>query len=185
MALQETKTEDFIFPKAYSFPPFFTPQPNTLTRQSQLQRWSALIQAYCRHHRVFKLSIVESLDSPLFLNKVLRKRVSLKEAKEIIDFMVSKEGDERAEWIGSEKSQCWVWWQKSDEWANLIANWVDETGQKGVVLTLYELVQGEATERQDFHGLDMEILRKSLTTLAKKGKAQMFGQEDQQGVKFF
>ena len=185
MALPDTKTEDFIFPKAYSFPPFFTPQPNALTRQSQLQRWSALIQAYCRHHRVFKLSIVESLDLPLFHNKVLRKRVSLKEAKEIIDFMVSKEGDERAEWLGPEKSQCWIWWRKPDVWATLIANWVEETGQKGVVLTLYELVQGEATERQDFHGLDMDILRQSLTTLAKKGKAQMFGQEDQQGVKFF
>jgi len=53
------------------------------------------------------------------------------------------------------------------------------------VLTLYELIEGEPTEKQDFHGLDMEVLQKSLNTLVKKGKAQVFGGDDQQGVKFF
>ncbi len=52
-------------------------------------------------------------------------------------------------------------------------------------MTLYELTQGEATVKQDFHGLDAEVLQKSLSTLVKKGKAQVFGTEDQQGVKFF
>lgn len=38
---------------------------------------------------------------------------------------------------------CWVWWRKVDEWARIIEEWVDETGQRGSVLTLYELVEGE------------------------------------------
>jgi ESCRT-II complex subunit VPS25 len=50
---------------------------------------------------------------------------------------------------------------------------------------LYELVEGEATEKQEFHGLDMDVLHKSLNTLVKSGKAQVFGSDDQQGVKFF
>lgn len=99
--------------------------------------------------------------------------------------MASKEGDERAEWIGGDKSVAWIWWRKPEEWAMLIAAWVEETGQKNVVLTLYELVESEATARQEFHGLDMQVLQKSLNTLVKKGKAQVFGTEDQQGVKFF
>lgn len=37
----------------------------------------------------------------------------------------------------------------------------------------------------EFHGLDAELLQKALAILVKKGKAQVFGQEDQQGVKFF
>jgi threonine dehydrogenase-like Zn-dependent dehydrogenase len=37
----------------------------------------------------------------------------------------------------------------------------------------------------EFHGLDPEILQKALQVLVKRGKAQIFGQEDQQGVKFF
>lgn len=87
---------------------------------------------------------------------------------------------------------------------------MDETGQKNTVLTLYELVNGETTLSQgrscntgsgynrgrkianwesgtipEFHGMDMELLQRSLQVLVKRGKAQIFGGEDQQGVKFF
>jgi ESCRT-II complex subunit VPS25 len=43
------------------------------------------------------------------------------------------------------------------------------------------------TDRVDleFHGMDPELLQKALSVLVKRGKAQVFGQEDQQGVKFF
>lgn len=37
----------------------------------------------------------------------------------------------------------------------------------------------------DFHGLDPDLLSKALQILVKRGKAQIFGQEDSQGVKFF
>ena len=37
----------------------------------------------------------------------------------------------------------------------------------------------------EFHGMDPELLQKALGILVKRGKAQVFGQEDQQGVKFF
>lgn len=71
------------------------------------------------------------------------------------------------------------------------------------MLTLYELVEGEETRGQgmyyvllcfvgsqvnvleEFRGMDMDVLRKSLHVLVKRGKAQVFGSEDQQGVKFF
>jgi ESCRT-II complex subunit VPS25 len=39
----------------------------------------------------------------------------------------------------------WVYWKTPDEWAELIEAWVDDTAQKGTVLTLYELSQGEDT----------------------------------------
>lgn len=37
----------------------------------------------------------------------------------------------------------------------------------------------------EFHGLDPDLLQKALGILVKRGKAQIFGQEDSQGVKFF
>src|SRR5277367_4208445 len=163
-----TSSPDFVFPRTYSFPPFFTPQPNALTRASQLRRWSNLIQAYCCHHRLCKLTQVDALETRLFHNESLRKRLSARDARDVIDYMASKEGDERAEWIGPEKASVWIWWRKPEEWANLLERWVDDNGQKGHVLTLYEIVEGEATEKEDFHNLDMELLRKSLNTLVKK-----------------
>jgi ESCRT-II complex subunit VPS25 len=177
----------FIFPPTYSFPPFFSPQPNTQTRSAQLSKWSSLVQSYCRHHRIFKLLLSDALESPLFHNAKLKRRLSAQDAKAVIDYMTSKEGDNHAEWIGppGEKASAWIWWRKPEEWAGMLEAWVDETGQKGKVLTLYELVAGEATEGQEFHGMDMELLRKSLGTLIRKGKAQVFGGEGQEGVKFF
>jgi ESCRT-II complex subunit VPS25 len=141
----------FTFPTTYSFPPFFTPQPNSSTRHSQLQKWSSLIQAWCRHHRIYRLSLIDAIDSPLFHNSVLRKRVSLSEARAIVDWMVKSEedggGGRRAEWVSggaggvsgtgegaggsgvggtgaAGKIVAWIWWRRPEEWAELLADWV-------------------------------------------------------------
>lgn len=37
----------------------------------------------------------------------------------------------------------------------------------------------------EFHGLDQDLLQKALNVLVRRGKAQIFGSEDSQGVKFF
>ncbi|KAJ5133691.1 hypothetical protein N7526_005056 [Penicillium atrosanguineum] len=166
----------FAFPATYNFPPFFTPQPNTNTRHSQLQKWSSLIQAWCRHHRQYRLSLIEAIDTPLFHNAQLRKRLDLREARAVIDWMAKSEsegGDGRAEWIegsGNQapKSTAWIWWRRPEEWADTIADWVEGTGQRG-----------------EFHGMDNDAMLKALNVLVKRGKAQVFGAEGQEGVKFF
>ena len=74
------------------------------------------------------------------------------------------------------------------------------------MLTLYELLNGEMTLGQgtvssgvghgfgrcakayddlEFHGMDPELFQRSLNVLVERGKARVFGSEDQQGVKFF
>ena len=109
--------------------------------------------------------------------------------------MTRDEGGRRAEW---------GYWKRPEEWADVIVGWVEDTGQKNTVLTLYELMNGEMTVGQgmvfsrlrrgletcadrmlDFHGMDAELFHRSLAVLVKRGKAQVFGSEDQQGVKFF
>ncbi len=123
---------EFVFPKSYNYPPLFSPQPTLQTRHGQLRRWSILIQKYCRHYHIYQISVIDALDTPLFHNSVLKKRLSLEDAKEIIDYMTSEEGNERAEWLSPEKVSAWIWWRKPEEWANTIVSWVEETGQKGL-----------------------------------------------------
>ncbi|GKT57820.1 vacuolar protein-sorting-associated protein 25 [Colletotrichum tofieldiae] len=118
----------------------------------------------------------------LFHNKTLNKRLSLADAREVLEFM-RKDG--RAEALPASTDVFWVYWRTPDEWAAVIEGWIDETAQKGVVLTLYELTEGEGTRGTEFHGLDPDLLAKALQILVKRGKAQIFGQEDSQGVKFF
>ncbi|MCJ1292242.1 hypothetical protein MMC34_003792 [Xylographa carneopallida] len=179
----------FVFPPSHSFPPFWTLQPTLSTRAAQFRKWSALILAYCQHQRLFSLTLTDAIQTPLFHNGALHKRLTLGEAREVIDWMCSKDGDGRAEWIGAGegrgKERAWIWWRSVEEWGEGIREWVEATGQKNTVLTLYELTEGESTVDQDFHGLDPEVLQRALAGLVKRGKAQVFGSADEQGVKFF
>ncbi|KKY36763.1 putative vacuolar protein-sorting-associated protein 25 [Diaporthe ampelina] len=203
----------FEFPREYSFPPFFTRQTNLNTHHAQLVKWSSLVLSYCQHHRIFKLplsptasSTSSSLPSAItgsggnpnasaedvFFNRKLNRRLALADVREVIDFM-RKDG--RAEYVGGGDGVggaagaggdvVWVYWRTPEEWAALVEGWVDETAQKGTVLTLYELTEGEGTRGTEFHGLDQDLLQKALNVLVRRGKAQIFGQEDSQGVKFF
>ncbi|KAH6678506.1 putative ESCRT-II complex component [Halenospora varia] len=172
----------FTFPREHSFPPFYTPQPNSSTHHAQLQKWSTLIQSFCRHHRIFRLSPIAYIDSPLFYNRTIGKRLGTNEIKEVIEFM-RKEG--RADWVAGKEGEAWIYWKTVEEWASTIAEWVDGTAQKNTVLTLYELTESEATLSQEFHGMDADLLQKALAVLVKRGKAQVFGQDDGLGVKFF
>lgn len=176
-ATTTTGPPTFAFPREYFFPAFFTRQTNLNTLHAQLVKWSTLVLSYCRHHRLFKLSLSPNpttsnnpnaadptaaavvVDTEeLFHNRKLNRRLALADIREVIDFM-RKEG--RAEYVSSSSSTSsssegaggaaaggdvvWVYWRTPEEWAALIEGWVDETAQKGTVLTLYELVEGEGT----------------------------------------
>ncbi|KAH8731123.1 ESCRT-II complex subunit-domain-containing protein [Phaeosphaeriaceae sp. PMI808] len=189
-----TSQSDFQFPPHYSFPPFFTLQPTVSTRSSQLSSWSTLIQSYCRHHRIFSLSLIDALDTPLFHNATISRRLNQRDAKAVLTWMASAEGGNRAEFITASKKgkagdeeggKCWIYWRRPEEWAAALEEWVERTAQKGTVLTLYEIVEGDPSRREEFYGMDMELLQKSLAVCVKRGKAQIFGGEGSEGVKFF
>ncbi|KAH0276220.1 ESCRT-II complex, vps25 subunit, partial [Aureobasidium melanogenum] len=178
-------SDTFPYPPHHSFPPFYTLQPNQSTLLRQLSLWSQLIQSYCSHHHTFKLSVSSTASLPLFSNQKIHRSLDALSIKKVLDFMASSEGEHRAEYAGKEKSTAWIWWKSASEWAEEIAKWVDETGQKGVVLTIYELRESEAVEKQEWVGMDEDMLRRCLDVLVKKGRAQVFGQADGSGVKFF
>lgn len=187
----------FQFPPHYAFPPFFTLQPIASTRSSQLSSWSNLIQSYCRHNRIFSLSLIDALNTPLFSNAKLSRQLSLRDAKAIFAWMASAEGGNRAEFFSStgkkstrppddsEGGRVWVYWRRPEEWAAALEEWVERTGQKGTVLTLYEIAEGDASRNEDFYEMDLELLQKSLAVCVKRGKAQIFGAEGSEGIKFF
>ncbi|SPO04922.1 related to VPS25 - vacuolar protein sorting [Cephalotrichum gorgonifer] len=170
--------------------------------------WSSLILSFCQHHRIQKLSLSQfnpsqnpapstSTSGPasdddaasaaqietLFYNAKINKRLSSADIKEVIAFM-RKQG--RAEPAGEEGGDVvWIYWRKPEEWAATVEKWVEDTAHRGMVMTVYELTEGETCRGTEFYGLDRELMVKALQVLVKKGKAQIFGQEDSQGVKFF
>lgn len=80
----------------------------------------------------------------------------------------------------------WVYWKSIDEWGDAIWDWVDSTGQKGGVLTVYELVEGEEVSGREWEGMEEDFLKRVLQGLVKRGKAALFSAgEGGLGVKFF
>ncbi len=129
-----TNTITFTFPPIHSFPPFYTLQPNTTTLQSQLTTWSTVIRNYCRHHRLFRLSLSDQLNTPLFFNRTLGKRLKEDDARRVLEFMWEKEasaepvaataGGTAVKGKGSKVDVWWIWWRKPEEWAGIIEAWV-------------------------------------------------------------
>ncbi|KAJ4296703.1 hypothetical protein N0V90_006751 [Kalmusia sp. IMI 367209] len=86
---------------------------------------------------------------------------------------------------GEGEGRAWAYWKRPEEWAAALEEWVERTGQKGSVITLYEIGESDATRKEEFYGIDGELLMKSLGVCVKRGKAQIFGGEGSEGVKFF
>lgn len=117
----------------------------------------------------------------------------------MLSWMGTKEGGGRVEWVGKPPSKssggfgggdigggrCWIYWRRPEEWADLVLRWVEEMGQRGVVLTMWELGEGDGTRGWDFHGMDEVLLQRSVQVLVKRGRAQVFGESGSEGVKFF
>lgn len=157
-----------------SYPPFYTLQPNLTTRARQLELWSSLITSYCAANHIFRISI--STPPPdLFSNTAIKRSLKAADIKTVLESM-----GKSVEWLSADRSACFVWWRSVDEWADALVQWVEGTGQKGAVLTVYEL-----RETGDWGGMEEVMLRKVLTLLTKKGKAAVFAVGDGEGVKFF
>jgi ESCRT-II complex subunit VPS25 len=65
---------------------------------------------------------------------------------------------------------------------------VESTGQMGSVFTVYELLEGDDTTKEDFHGIEQELMIKILTFMEQQvGNAKLFTATDPSkiGVKIF
>ena len=87
------------------------------------------------------------------------------------------------EWTDKSKKRAHIYWRSPEEWGSLIYTYVKERGMTNTVCTFYELTEGSDTVEQKFHGLENELLIKSLQTLEQQRKAEIF--PDEEGVKFF
>ncbi|PHH76398.1 hypothetical protein CDD80_1552 [Ophiocordyceps camponoti-rufipedis] len=177
----------FPFPREYHFPAFFTRQTNLTTHHAQLVKWSALVLAYARHHRLFRLHLSAAAETDLFFNRRLDRRLAPADIRDVVDFM---RRDGRADYLDAAAAApasdvVLLYWRSLEEWADLVEAYVEASAQRGAVLTLYELTDGEATRGTEMHGMDSQVLLKALNILVKRNKAQIFGHEDSLGIKFF
>lgn len=181
----------FEWPWHYSFPPFFTLQPNEETRRKQLDAWCQLVLAHQKFLKKTSLDLKESADNDLFYNRQLKRRLN---AEGILVVMEELRRRGNLEWISGGSRNCGpssligvarIIWRSTEEWANLVYQWARDTGHINSVCTLFELTDGEDTEDQAFHGLDKPVLMAALRYLEQHSQAEIIMFDGNEGVKFF
>lgn len=186
----------FEFPKLHSFPPFFTKQSNSTILEHQLEAWCNLILSYCEYYKVYSLLSTGTVLSaqnkdiefpPLFENKQVERQCLESFKRDILSHLIHKAG--RASFIDPKKVDAGVLilWRTLPDWAKLLRDYVDSTGQLGTILTVYELTQLEdSTTSEEFRNIDYNLFVRILQVLRKLGKAQILMAEDNskiEGVK--
>ncbi|CCH42087.1 Vacuolar protein-sorting-associated protein 25 [Wickerhamomyces ciferrii] len=191
----------YKFPQIYNFPPFFTKQPNEQTWQAQLNNWIQLILSYCKANKVWILNnkgealsqgniedLEESITSlsinqddgiskdGIFVNNKIQRRLEPQVINEIFQQMV-KNND--AFYITKkDQSSVFINFYRPEDWASMILEWIESTGQNGTVLTMYEISQGDLSLNKEFHGIHPVILETALNVLVKRSRAQLLKDED-------
>jgi len=173
---------DFEFPWQYNFPPFFTLQPNLDTRQKQIDGWCALILDYHRQKKQYTLDVNEAQSSDLFNNKSLNRKLALDNVILVLEEL-RKRGN--VEWTDKTRKQCLVMWRTPEEWGKIMYQWANSNGMVNTVCTLYELINGDDTSNQEFHGMESWLLTRALKTLEQQRKAELISFDGNEGVKFF
>ncbi|BET03055.1 Vacuolar protein [Nesidiocoris tenuis] len=167
------------WPWQYSFPPFFTVQPNLQTRKAQLSAWCDLVLKYHKANNLYVLDVREAQGSPLFCNADINRKLSLEGIAEVMSELHRRAN---AEPLDKGKTRWHVLWHTIDEWASILYSWADETGQTGSVCTFYEITNASD---QEFSGIDQDVLLKALRKLEQAKKVEIIHMDDAKGVKFF
>lgn len=190
----------FEFPKIYSFPPLYTEQPNTTIQSQQLDSWTSIILQFCQYYKITTLTLdlipkhsqydqilINELPN-LFNNKSINRLVNSEFQKKIINHLLHLN---KAVFINPKKPQfgIFILWKSLVEWGNELYNYIDELGQKGTVLTIYELTnndEGVTSIPDGLINLDESFLIRIIKDyLIKQGKAQLIVDENNEigGVK--
>jgi len=178
---KKKKMGDLKLPDFFNYPPYFTLQPVRDTREKQVQLWKELILNYCKHHKIFIVSLEEEF--PLFSNPAIDRKLSYEAKKVFLSALVS-EG--RAEWLDKGQKNCLILWRRIQDWAEYILKFVRENGLEDGVMTLEEIRSGVESRGTELAGIDRIVLIRALKLLEQRGKAVMFKgtSTDDEGVKF-
>ena len=170
-----SSSSNLVPPPLFSFPPFFTLQSHPSTLSTQLTQWSAWVLTWCRYHRVFTLDSEtgSALSIPkdaseasrevdtesLWGNPKIERRLPTVSRRQVLAHLVESSKatpdvpllpakSTSKNTTTQQTSRVLVYWRRPEEWAEMIYNWVVETGQNRSIMTLFELTEGELIEGQ-------------------------------------
>lgn len=166
--------------KSPNIKPFILPsiQPNIKTQEEQLRTWKKLVLDYQKHLKKCTLNLGD--DTELFSNTTINRKLPV-DGQSLVLSELEKSGNALA--VDKRRLQWEVYWYTLDELGNLIYKYISDNGLNNTVCTVFELVSGDDTAQEEFHGLEESVVLRCLRVLQANGKCEVF--EDGEGVKFF
>lgn len=183
------------------FPPFYTRQPNETTWLEQRQQWVQSILTRSTTYKIWTIDnngnvlhaspppeLLNSLPSNLFNNEKINRKLDSSTILEILSYMqklnnikpiavAKKTAISAVAGTGGRKLKdvsYLVFWTSPDQWASIILEWIERTGQTGSILTLFEI---QSVKDEPFEGINEEILKLALDVLNKRGRASIMRDE--------
>jgi len=164
----------------------YSQQPNTATQAVFTEQWTRLLLAYARHHRLFTLRLEDAEVLGGEWDEVLRnprinRRLMPNHLAQLIGVMVDKN---LAVYEPAKPSRAaLLYWRSPEEWADVLYEWVTNTGQLNTILTFYEI--SDPPVPSALSGIPDSLLRSAISVLTKSGRAQLISISDGDGVRFF
>lgn len=119
-------------------------------------------------------------DTELFSNTTINRKLPV-DGQSLVLSELEKSGNALA--VDKRRLQWEVYWYTLEELGNLIYKYISDNGLNNTVCTVFELVSGDDTAQEEFHGLDESVILRCLRVLQTNDKCEVF--EDGEGVKFF
>lgn len=152
-------------------------QPNLKTQEEQIRTWKKLVLDFQKHQKKCTLNVGD--ETELFANEKISRKLPV-DGRILVMTELEKSGNAS----GDKRRLQWeIYWYPLDELGNMIYKYICDNGLNNTVCTVFELVGGEDTAQEEFHGLDEGVVLKALKVLQSNGKCEVF--EDGEGVKFF
>uniref|UniRef100_A0A6B2LM09 ESCRT-II complex subunit VPS25 n=1 Tax=Arcella intermedia TaxID=1963864 RepID=A0A6B2LM09_9EUKA len=152
------------------------------TRKKQVDMWIDFILDYTKFHKLSQIQLNQHLNSPLFCNSKINRKLSYESAHYILEELVKKGN---AEWMDKEKTGVYVYWYKIDHWASLIYKYITDNNMIDVVCTPYELTESDEVSDQEFYQLDNNVFMKAIKHLEEKNLSKIItGNSGEIGIKF-
>ncbi|KAK8885576.1 Vacuolar protein-sorting-associated protein 25 [Tritrichomonas musculus] len=162
----------YKFPPIHDFPPFYTFQEDSHeASRIQVSAWTDIIMKYKKSQKKDTLDLDKELDSDLFNNKAIKRKMSMDDAIKIVSIMVDSQN---AEYIDpSNKKKVKLITRKPGEWAEIIFRWATEKSLRNTVITFYEIAEGDDSADQPFYKIDYKELYEAAKVLEKNKRAKI------------
>lgn len=171
----------YSFPNYYNWPFFFTIQKHVDTRIKQLDMWKTILSEFCQTNKIWKISKSFFLEQ-VGTNKTVNRQLSTDSINLLFDYF-----EKTGILVFSGKDFYYVMWKNIEEWQSIIYDSVVKHHRVDTLETLDYLMHDEETAKEEYSGMDKEILVLILKSLEKKGKCKLLADDtgnSYMGVKF-